>query len=126
MSIADREIMSREFGRTPFRIDAKGMSLRARPRLYCVTWELSEGTGVQKGESSGEAWDACQTMQVFGDVDAKALLLPGWALRPGCHLPTLTTSRPRSTPGRRPAGLRQCKRTKWLDGRPIVIGSLSV
>lgn len=36
----------------------------------------------------------------------------------GCHLPTFTTSRPRNTPGRRPAGVEQCSEhglQRWYD-----------
>ena len=46
MSSTDRAIMSEAFQRTPLKVDAKGMSLCARPRLYWTTWECSTGAGV--------------------------------------------------------------------------------
>ena len=92
MSGTDRAIMSEAFQRTPHRVDAKGMLLCARPRLYwTILWV----------EGDGKGW--CK-LQLEAQVDGKALLLPGWSVRDGCHLPTFTTSRPRNTPGRRPAG----------------------
>ena len=120
MSIEDRAIMSREFGRTPVRIDAKGISLCARPRLYWISWELLEQQDVEVEESTGEGWSRCQPLRLKGKVNGKGLLMPGWSLAEGCHLPTLTTSRPRATPGRRPAGLQHCQPhevSRWVADR---------
>lgn len=44
--IGDRAIMSEAFGRHPYRIDSKGISLCARLRLYWITWECNSGEGV--------------------------------------------------------------------------------
>ena len=118
MSSSDRAIMSEAFQRTPCRVDAKGISLCARPRLYWTTWECSEALGVSRVAGDGEGWEAYDKIVLEAEVDGKALLLPGWSIQDGCHLPTFTTSRPRNTPGRRPAGVEQCSEhelQRWYD-----------
>ena len=42
----DRSIMSEAVQMTPYKIDAAGISLCHRPRLYWVDWVLCEGEGV--------------------------------------------------------------------------------
>ena len=62
---------------------------------------------IQPGEESG--WCAFSSVSLQAEVDGSAFIEKGWLLREGCHLPTFTTSRPRSSPGRRPAGLESCQ-----------------
>ena len=70
----------------------------------------------QKGDDEG--WETYDKVHLEAQVDGKAAFLPGWSLQEGCHLPTFTTSRPRTTPGRRPAGVEQCTEhelQRWYD-----------
>ena len=107
MSIEDRALMSSEFGRTPYRIDARGLCLCSRPRLYWVSWPVHGGEG-------GRQLLVCRWRQ----PSRQRLLEKGWSLMDGCRFPTFTTSRPRSSPGRRPAGLSSCEpheRARWVE-----------
>ena len=101
--------MSRAFGKCPYKIDSKGIALCSRPRLYWVSWRPSEGVGVEFQEGVETGWQAFTTVSLKAEVDAGAFLEKGWSLREGCNLPTFTTSRPRTSPGRRPAGIDSCQ-----------------
>ena len=39
-----------------------------RPRLYWVTWELTDAEGAQIEERSGDGWHACQPIHLSGDI----------------------------------------------------------
>lgn len=101
MSEEDRATMSSAFERQPWHIDAWGLTLCHRPRLYWITWELPQGhdPNVQVQSANQEVVFSC-------DIPVGEFLEEGWTLV-GESLPTFTTSRPRSSPGRRPAGLFQ-------------------
>lgn len=71
MSKEDRAIMSECFGRTPFRIDSKGIRLCARPRLYWITWECQEGEGVSWEPGEFEGWENFDSYRLEGQVDSK-------------------------------------------------------
>lgn len=104
MDLADQTVMSESFGDDPWLIDAAGMSLAHRPRLYWLEWELVESEQAKFGTTpSGR-----KTVQLEASVDGEEFLTPGWKLNSGSALPTFTTSRPRSQPGYKPAGLQQC------------------
>lgn len=109
MTGEDRALMSSAFGKCPFRIDSKGIALCSRPRLYWISWGLSEAEGVEITEGQESGWQAYSTVSLRADVEAGAFLERGWSLREGCDLPTFTTSRPRTSPGRRPAGINPCE-----------------
>ena len=47
MDPQDRQVMSASFGSQPWKCDAGTMTWCSRPRLYWLTWELTEGTGVR-------------------------------------------------------------------------------
>ena len=50
--------------------------------------------------------------------DSRSFLHPGWSLMEGGYLPTFTTSRPRASPGRRPAGINGCQeheKARWAN-----------
>ena len=94
MDDSDRETMSREVELQPWSIDAVGVSLARRPRLYWITWELQEGEGV--------------IVDLQADVNEQHYLKKGWSRTQQVALPTFTTSRPRSEAGPRPAGLKNC------------------
>eukprot|EP00435_Cladocopium_sp_Y103_P032749 s505_g8.t1 len=94
MDEKDRSTMSEHMGVLPYMVDAGGVSICRRPRLYWLTWELQLAPGVIK---------------LTCEIQQQDFLLKGWHLMPGSKLPTFTTSRPRNSPGPRPAGLWQCE-----------------
>lgn len=49
MDAQDQAVMSSSFGTEPWHIDAAGVSLAHRQRLYWVDWELYEAPGVEFG-----------------------------------------------------------------------------
>ena len=114
MDEVDRNVMSADFGEEPWLIDALGVSLARRPRLYWVEWELfgSEGASKVQGKSP------VREIQLVAEVNSQDFLLPGWKLVSNEPLPTFTTSRPRASPGYKPAGLQQCtyeERARWVQ-----------
>eukprot|EP00435_Cladocopium_sp_Y103_P041058 s698_g11.t1 len=112
MDQADEDVMSQSFGERPWYIDAAGVSLAHRPRLYWIEWELQAAPDVQitstpKGRPA---------VKLSADIDPSLFLSPGWSRVGEEHLPTFTTSRPRDSPGYKPAGLQNCReheKTRW-------------
>ena len=99
----------------PYRVDAVGISLAQRARLYWCTWELLE-EGCILAPPTFDGWYKVQTVSLTAAVDPKNFLEPGWHLPPVHTLATFTTSRPSNVPGRRPAGLQGCDeatRQRW-------------
>lgn len=118
MDVVDRSAMSSDFGLTPNRVDAAGISLARRPRLYWLTWEISPEDGLELSEVEGAGWEAIRSIHLSADVNQKEFLEPGWYLPPGNRLATFTTSRPSEKPGRRPAGVHSCDDKtlqRWRD-----------
>ena len=107
MDHSDREVMSQDFGDPANLIDAKGVSLARRPRLYWCDWELTSSDAVRIHRWQGEGPGG------FRQVELSAVLEPRNYLGPGCQkvseepFPTFTTARPREFPGRRPAGIEK-------------------
>lgn len=97
--------MSADFGDLPVKIDASGVSLARRPRLYWVDWELRPGPGVRFHPMEGRGKAAFREVELSAQVEAKDFLTPGSSKVSAEPFPTFTTSRPRTHPGRRPAGL---------------------
>lgn len=104
MDASDEEVMSTSFGTTPWYIDAAGLSLAHRPRLYWVDWELVQAPGV----SFDKTPKGRPAVHLKGEVDVARYLTPGWTRADTGPLPTFTTSRPRDSPGYKPAGIQQC------------------
>jgi len=104
MDRKDQDVMSAGFGCEPWKCDAATMTWCSRPRLYWLTWELSQEDGctlLSDGDQSEVVLVAKQDLE--------------WVCKEGfikvdCEraFPTFTTARPRATPGRKPAGLHQC------------------
>ena len=115
MDEADRVVMSKAIGCLPWRIDSEGLSLCRRPRLYWVSWELQAWQGVVLTPPLGSSWEHYGTVELKGSLDPADFLTSGWKMN--CDIfPTFTTSRPRESPGNRPAGLWQCEPhevTRW-------------
>eukprot|EP00438_Fugacium_kawagutii_P014624 Skav234625 [mRNA] locus=scaffold171:83113:87878:- [translate_table: standard] len=115
MDECDRTTMSSSFEVQPWAIDAAGVSLAHRPRLYWITWELREGPGVSIQKPETDEYTSYGTVTLRAEVDPQRYLLPGWKLWNNLKLPTFTTSRPRDTPGRRPAGLDKLNQEEYAQ-----------
>ena len=106
MDKQDREVMSEGIDAEPIRCDAGTLTWCHRPRLYWCDWEILEGEGytVKPGSPAGPrelVLDGCQ--------DPHEVIRGGWIkVAPEKAFPTFTTARPRSSPGRKPAGVQQC------------------
>ena len=109
MSEEDRGIMSEAVQLQPYRIDAAGISLCHRPRLYWMDWDLHQGEGVEITPPVADSnWQGCGVVRLTAEVKSEAFLEQGWSVTEGFRLPTFTTSRPRDQPGYRPAGRDRC------------------
>lgn len=75
MSAEDEEVMSKDIGSHPWSIDASGVSLARRPRLYWMDWELLPGAGVELLPAS---WPR-REVALKGHLDPKDFLSPGWS-----------------------------------------------
>ena len=104
MDPEDRSTMSTAFGSKPWRCDAGTMTWCSRPRLYWLTWEVSEQHGCHLLEDQ-EVSEIC----LVAAQDLELICKEGW-IKVDCDrpFPTFTTSRPRKCPGRKPAGLGHC------------------
>ena len=114
MDDADENVMSDSFGCKPWYIDSVGVSLAHRPRLYWVDWELYEAPGVEF-HSTPKGREA---VSLNSQVVAENFLSPGWRKVEKSAFPTFTTSRPRSSPGYKPAGIQQCteeEKQRWTE-----------
>ena len=109
MDAKDRATMSADIGVTPYLVDAAGISICRRPRLYWLSWELRWAEGVQISEGTGVGWEFYRVITLDSVVDPADYLCQGWSLPGDEPLPTFTTARPRAQPGNRPAGLWQCQ-----------------
>eukprot|EP00435_Cladocopium_sp_Y103_P053819 s178_g17.t1 len=104
MDQADEDVMSASFGDAPWFIDASGLSLAHRPRLYWVDWEFTPHPDVKIGTTS----IGRKSVSMNVELDDAQFLTPGWKRCTVGKFPTFTTSRPRDSPGYKPAGLHQC------------------
>ena len=115
MDTQDRDIMSEDFGSQPWECDAGSMTWCSRPRLYWITWELQVQDGVTLELGSGTSPGR---IELYALQDLDAVCKEGWTkVDPSRPFPTFTTSRPRPTPGRKPAGVAQCtpeELDRWL------------
>ena len=105
MDSQDRKVMTRSFGDLPVQLDASGVSLARRPRLYWFDWDLKSGPGVSVGPLEGSGDSAFRKVELQAEVTPQSYLQPGCSKVSTEPFPTFTTSRPRDYAGRRPAGL---------------------
>ena len=104
MDSCDQEVMSKDFGEDPWEIDAGHFTWCRRPRLYWLTWDPLPQEGVVLLVDR-EPRRVC----LASDMDLDSVCQDGWTkVDPNQAFPTFTTSRPRSSPGRKPAGISQC------------------
>ena len=114
MTEEDKGIMSASVDLEPWKVEALGLTLCRRPRLYWISWELAANEGVWLWDDHGQRAVSFEFL-----AESKALLEPGWQLAGDC-LPTFTTSRPSPIPGRKPAGLQNLsssERHLWVKDR---------
>ena len=105
MDEADRLTMSREFGDTPWRCDAGTLTWCSRPRLYWVTWEISDEEEQVVFSQDSEVREVI----LYGEQSLFDVCQEGWIkVDPTRPFPTFTTSRPRDKAGYKPAGVHQC------------------
>ena len=105
MDKADEQVMSASFGTRPWFIDAAGISLAHRPRLYWLDWELLEAPGAQFSSTpKGRKFVVLQSR-----VAESEFITPGWKKVAEGPFPTFTTSRPQDKLGYKPPGLHQCE-----------------
>ena len=109
MDRSDCEAMNQGLEDEPWFIDAHGVSLCHRPRLYWLSWELFESEGVELWFGSTGQLPLKGEVKLQAEVKTEAYVEPGWKLPTSNRLPTFTTSRPSSKPMRRPAGLQTCR-----------------
>ena len=117
MDQCDRELMSQSAGCVPFHIDSSGVTGCRRPRLYWPSWEIRESQGATFSSATGNGWGQVTTVELVADVDVDQFLEVGWRKNSKEAFPTFTTSRPRSDPGRKPAGIHQCSAeelSRWV------------
>ncbi len=104
MDEEDRQVMSDHFEDVPWKCDAKYMLWCCRPRLYWITWSLSEGEGVEFDLES-----VPRELKLHARQAIEEICKEGWMKAdPVTSFPTFTTSRPRRSAGHRPAGINQC------------------
>ena len=120
MDSCDRAAMSRDIDLLPWAIDAVGVSLARRPRLYWITWELEDAEGVTLHPPANSGEYSYGTVDLEAHVDPQPYLAKGWVKNSGQPFPTFTTSRPRARMGSRPAGLQSCTEQElqtWWEGK---------
>ena len=106
MDSSDRRIMSTSVGTTPVQCDAGALSWCHRPRLYWFSWDIVSADDATI-EPSGS--DAPDILVLHAEQSLNLVLKQGWLkVQPDRAFPTFTTSRPRATAGRKPAGVQQC------------------
>eukprot|EP00438_Fugacium_kawagutii_P000377 Skav221432 [mRNA] locus=scaffold4701:64916:68132:- [translate_table: standard] len=118
MDEEDRWHMSVSFGDQPWSIDASGVSMARRLRLYWCSWELLQGEGVELIPPPSDSPHALGVVHLTAEVNVQDYITPGWTKGSDMKLPTFTTSRPRPYPGRRPAGmdtLNEMEYRQWVE-----------
>ena len=126
MDAQDRDIMSADFGDSPWYCDAGTLTWTSRPRLYWITWELQGMKGASLSDGSS---GAPREVRLEAYQDLEEVCCEGWIkVDPSRPFPTFTTARPRSKPGHKPAGIHTCNSQdleRW-GGRPLSVPPLSV
>ena len=109
MSPKDRAGFSLGIKLLPYLIDAKGISLCRRPRLWWFNWVVKSQEGVSVFPPQTDHCEDYGVIDLFADVQPKEFLNPGWTLTsPGYRFCTFTTAQPKNRPGLKPAGIAAC------------------
>eukprot|EP00438_Fugacium_kawagutii_P009601 Skav222519 [mRNA] locus=scaffold2265:359570:365510:- [translate_table: standard] len=105
MDEEDRWYMSNSFRDQPWSIDASGVSLARRPRLYWCSWEIHATQGAVVTPPLSDEIHDMGKVEFQAELHVEDYITPGWTRGSEAKLPTFTTSRPRPFPGRKPAGI---------------------
>lgn len=109
MDASDCGLMNTAYGPEPWLVDASGVSLARRPRLYWFNWDPRPVVGLTEVSMPAHRLPVKGELQLKAALDAKDFLEPGWKrIDESGRFPTFTTARPSPTPGRKPAGLALC------------------
>ena len=108
MDAHDCRTMSEAYDLSPWQVDASGLSLCRRPRLYWFNWEPRALIGATVVPGDSHRLPLAGAIHLEAKIDERDFLEPGWRLNSPGRFPTFTTSRPSETPGRKPAGLALC------------------
>ena len=116
MDRCDQRTMSSGYGGEPVLCDAADITWCHRPRLYWIDWELLETEDMFFEEVTPEE---PQRLRLKGCQEFTSVIKSGWLkFEPRKAFPTFTTSRPRKSPGRKPAGVTQCSSAelqRWVE-----------
>ena len=103
-------LMSEGVGVQPWLVDAFGVALCHRPRLYWCSWEICPEPGCDVEPPKTQEWTDTGHIRFKASLEQQDFLSPGWTVVDPCAgLPTFTIARPTTRPGNRPAGLRTCR-----------------
>ena len=83
MDEVDGATMSQHMETIPTMVDAAGISLCRRPRLYRVWWELVAAERVRIGPPVGEGWAQYRVVELSATNDPQDFLTSGWHPTPG-------------------------------------------
>ena len=109
MGAKDCTLMNSAYGLEPWCVDASGVSLARRPRLYWFNWDPRPMEGLTQSSSSTKRLPVKGELHLKATLDSKDFLEPGWKrVEEEGRFPTFTTARPSPTPGRKPARLSLC------------------
>lgn len=114
MDSSDRVLMSRSVGSCPYLIEPVNICGCRRPRLFWPSWELRNEAGVEVSSRQGPGWEAITEVKMACPYDMHSFL-DGWTKVSEEPFPTFTTSRPRTRPGRKPAGIGQRTESELRD-----------
>ena len=93
----------------PWVVDAGGISLARRPRLYWRDWDIMPQEGCTIDEGRVRDLPVRGSLRLTAQVSDEDFLEGGWErANRDSPFPTFTTARPSVKPGRKPAGLPLC------------------
>ena len=78
MDETDRCIMSEHMGFCPYLVDAEGISICRRPRLYWVSWELRPAPGITFVEHHSPGWGSFTEVKLTHNIEVEDFLREGW------------------------------------------------
>ena len=93
MDSNDCQLMCEAFDDYPWFVDAGGVSLARRPRIYWASWEIeSSEADVEVSREVEHHLPIQWEIKLNAQVNEKEFLEPGWKLTSGQKLPTFTTA----------------------------------
>ena len=80
MDETDKAIMSEHMEGCPYMIDASGISICRRPRLYWISWEIQLSPGVSLIKHEKEKWTSYTVVHMDHQVQEADFIKAGWRL----------------------------------------------